>query len=82
MAVSKVTLVDIPEKMRPQKSPSMECSILMGRNHQRPIIKQTTKKTAHPTLGGQVNAPLNYTVRRSALSRLCCLLGFKNFRLG
>jgi hypothetical protein len=32
MAVSKVTLVDIPEKMRPQKSPSMECSILMGRN--------------------------------------------------
>ena len=32
MAVTKVTLVDSPEKMRPQKTPSMEYSILMGQN--------------------------------------------------
>jgi hypothetical protein len=32
MAVTKVTLVDSPEKMRPQKSPSMEYSILMALN--------------------------------------------------
>ena len=32
MAVTKVTLVDNPEKMRPQKTPSMEYSILMALN--------------------------------------------------
>ena len=32
MAVTKVTLVDSPEKMRLQKSPSMDYSILMGQN--------------------------------------------------
>tara|TARA_B100000780_G_scaffold242136_1_gene184811 strand:- start:236 stop:403 length:168 start_codon:yes stop_codon:yes gene_type:complete len=32
MAVTKVTLLDSPEKMRPEKSPSMEYSILMGQS--------------------------------------------------
>ena len=32
MAVTKVTLADSPEKMRPQKALSMECSILMEQN--------------------------------------------------
>ena len=32
MAVTKVTLVDSPEKMRLQKSPLIDYSILMGQN--------------------------------------------------
>ena len=32
MAVTKVTLVDSPDKTPPQKSPSMEYSILIGLN--------------------------------------------------
>ena len=32
VAVIKVTLVDSPEKMRPQKTPTEEYSMLMGAN--------------------------------------------------
>ena len=70
MAVTKVTLVDSPEKMRLQKSPSMDYSILMGQNLRisksigsekeepsKANQKQITKKTARPTLGGQDIGP-------------------------
>ena len=38
MAVTKVTLVDSLEKMRPQKSPSVEYTILMRQNLRSSII--------------------------------------------
>ena len=43
MAVTKVTLVDSPEKMRPQKSPSVEYSILMGANVRTSLSDTSTK---------------------------------------